>query len=213
MNDLSIIEEIKEKISITDILEKYGIYPSKGKTSYVCCFHKDSRPSASTSRGIFYCFTCGRGWDTIDFVVELEKCTKKKAIQIIDEKFGLGLLKPLSKAEKKELEIKKQKREKEKLQKEWWSNFEKQVLNTISKKLRIYEKQKEFSRITKNAYNGKADWVMGDCFFQALKELEWLEWLFDILTDTPHVENEYDYIYGTDKNNILKKIWKMEIIV
>ena len=213
MSEFSLIEEIKEKISITDILEKYGIYPAKNKTSYVCCFHKDSRPSASTSRGIFFCFTCGKGWDTIDFVCEMEKCDRKKAIKIIDEKFGLGLFKPLSKAEKEQLEISKRKREQDQLHKQWWLNFEKETLNCIANKMRIYEKLKEISKITKNAYNGKGDWKLSSCFSLAIKELERLDWLFDILTETNHEQCEYDLLYGTNKNDILKKIWKLEIII
>lgn len=213
MSDFSLIEEIKEKISITDILEKYGIYPAKNKTSYVCCFHKDSRPSASTSRGIFFCFTCGKGWDTIDFVCEIEKCDRKKAIKIIDEKFGLGLFKPLSKAEKEELEKSKRKREQEQLRKQWWLDFEKQIINEISTQMRIYEKLKQISSVTKNAYNGKGEWKMRDSFFLALKKLEWLDWLFDVITEQPHQECEYDFIYGTSKKELIKGIWKMKIII
>ena len=213
MSEFSLIEEIKEKISITDILEKYGIYPAKNKTSYVCCFHKDSRPSASTSRGIFFCFTCGKGWDTIDFVCEIEKCDRKKAIKIIDEKFGLGLFKPLSKAEKEELEKSKRKREQEQLRKQWWLDFEKQIINEISTRMRIYEKLKQISSVTKNAYNGKGEWKMRDSFFLALKKLEWLDWLFDVITEQPHQECEYDFIYGTSKKELIKCIWKMKIII
>ena len=54
---------------------------------------------------------------------------------------------------------------------------------------------------------------MRDSFFLALKKLEWLDWLFDILTETNHEQCEYDLLYGTNKNDILKKIWKLEIII
>ena len=54
---------------------------------------------------------------------------------------------------------------------------------------------------------------MRDSFFLALKKLEWLDWLFDVITEQPHQECEYDFIYGTSKKELIKGIWKMKIII
>lgn len=209
----NLIEEIKKRVSITDILKSYGFFPANYSKKYLCQFHQDTNPSVSIDRGVFYCFTCGKGWDTVDFVAEYEKCDKKSAIKIIDEKFNLGILKPLNYKERKKLEEQKKQREKEKQKKEQSILFEKTVLNNISKKIRLYEKIKEISKVTKGAYNGNTEWKLQQLFFHAIKELDFLDWLFDILTNQKYSECEYDYIYGTDKKIILDKISKFEIII
>ena len=64
--------KIEEVVSEFVTLKKRGI-------NYVglCPFHNDSNPSFSVSptRGICHCFTCGKGGNAINFLMELEQMT------------------------------------------------------------------------------------------------------------------------------------------
>ena len=107
-----------------DVLEMYGVYPTRGTNIYKCPFHNDSSPSANIIKGCekFHCFPCGLTLDVIDFVQKKEGCGVKTAITLLDNKFKLGLYKQLSQKEKLELARLQKQREKEKQEKLFWEN-------------------------------------------------------------------------------------------
>jgi len=62
-----IVEDIKSKYTMPDILAKYNIKVTKGFCK--CPLHKgDNTPSMKVYRDGFYCFGCGAGGDIIKFV-------------------------------------------------------------------------------------------------------------------------------------------------
>lgn len=71
-------KEIKERVSIEMVLERYGVeLKKKGKNLVGCCpIHKGSNPSqfsVSTEKNIFNCFgNCKTGGNVIDFVALME---------------------------------------------------------------------------------------------------------------------------------------------
>jgi DNA primase len=80
------IEEIKERLSIKDVLAHYGISINKNK-HINCPFHADKTPSMQVyvETNTVYCFsgncsTHGKSLDVIEFVMEKEVCTKRQAI-------------------------------------------------------------------------------------------------------------------------------------
>lgn len=80
------IAEIKEKLSLADVLDHYGLKPDKhGKLS--CPFHEDKTPSFQVywRTHTCYCFssncpTNGKSMDVIDFIMHKEKTDKHQAI-------------------------------------------------------------------------------------------------------------------------------------
>lgn len=77
------VQLIKEEVDIVDIVRRYtrviGSYPSY---SCVCPFHDDKNPSMSISSnsGLYNCFPCGEGGDTIRFIQRIEKLGFKKSV-------------------------------------------------------------------------------------------------------------------------------------
>lgn len=76
------IEEIKENLSIHQVLEYYQIRPKNGMIS--CPFHEDKTPSMQVyyKTQTAYCFssnckTHGKSMDVIDFVMHKENSTKE----------------------------------------------------------------------------------------------------------------------------------------
>ena len=64
-------EEIKEKYSMSEILERYGLKPNKA--GFICCpFHREKTPSMKIYAKSFYCFGCQKHGDIFDFVAGME---------------------------------------------------------------------------------------------------------------------------------------------
>ena len=82
-------EEILRIITMKDILDKYGI--NSNKYMFHCPFHKDNNASAKFYKNSFYCFSCNKGGDLIQFVQCLFNLSFKEAMQKINEDFNLGL--------------------------------------------------------------------------------------------------------------------------
>ena len=81
---------IKERVSLDNILSKYGFETSRGK---MCCpFHNEKTASFTVFKNnTYYCFGCGASGDVIKFVQDYLKCDFKTATRQIDNDFGLLL--------------------------------------------------------------------------------------------------------------------------
>ena len=74
--DDRVIEEIKNKANIVDVISRYINVIKKGNNYLaICPFHNDSNPSMniSESKQIYKCFSCGAGGNVFTFVSEYEK--------------------------------------------------------------------------------------------------------------------------------------------
>lgn len=211
---MEVIEEMKSRVSMRELLESYGIYPVRGTNIYKCPMHSDKKPSANIVKGCekFHCFAENKTWDIFDFVQEMEKCDFKRATQIIDDKFNLGLLRELTHKEKLELARQRKLHEKQRAEKEWWANYEKSVLAEIVKWLRFWEQVETETHITRGEYRN-VTWSeeRSTLFFTALKHQRWLNWLYDAICGFDHPECEFDFVYSTNKRELLKKIKGGEI--
>ena len=212
---MNIIDDIKERVSMLDVLQMYGQYPVKrhGGTNYKCFVHSDTRPSAGFTKNgdKFHCFSCGWTGNIFDVVQHFEQCDLKTAMRILDNKFNLGLYRELTHKEKLELARQMKERERELQEKLWWQEYEKVVLADIIKELRVWEEIQRLTHITRGEYR-RGEWEFADLFFESLKRQDWLNWLYDSVCDFDHHECEYDYIYP-DKKEILKMIREGEIEV
>lgn len=75
------IEYINENVKLTDIIEGYGLKLRKeaeGRYTMVCPFHSEDTPSLkvyfndSKKKWTFFCYGCGAGYGTIDFIKMFE---------------------------------------------------------------------------------------------------------------------------------------------
>lgn len=78
------ISEIKSRLTITQVLDHYGLQPDKNNMLR-CPFHDDKTPSLQIypNTNTFCCFStnCDAATgDVIDFIVKMEKTTKREAI-------------------------------------------------------------------------------------------------------------------------------------
>ena len=80
------IQEIKQQLSITQVLNNYGLTPDKN-SRLNCPFHPDKTPSMQVYQktNTVYCFssnckTHGKSLDVIDFIMYKQEITKHEAI-------------------------------------------------------------------------------------------------------------------------------------
>lgn len=112
-------EEILSLLNMQDILDKYQIKSNHGKCS--CPFHTDKNPSMKIYEKSFYCFSCNRTGDLIQFVQFLFNLDFVKAMQKINYDFNLNLKEVTDKKQLREIQIKyeRERKKKEQLKKEY----------------------------------------------------------------------------------------------
>ena len=89
-----IVEEVRQRNDIVDVISGY-VGLSKRGSNYVCCcpFHGEKTPSfyVSRSKQIYKCFGCGEGGNVTTFVMKYENCTFPEALKLLAERAGVKL--------------------------------------------------------------------------------------------------------------------------
>lgn len=90
----AVLEDIRFRCDIVDVIDSYLTLPRKGAViKALCPFHKEKTPSFTVNRQkqIFHCFGCGAGGDVFKFVMMHEHVDFPTAIRILAEKAGVTL--------------------------------------------------------------------------------------------------------------------------
>lgn len=86
------VAQIKERLSITDIISPYVKLRRAGRSMVgLCPFHKEKTGSfhVSPERGTWHCFGCGLGGDGFSFIEKVEGVDFKGALKILADKAGV----------------------------------------------------------------------------------------------------------------------------
>ncbi len=89
-----IIEEVRSRNDIVDVISSYVKLQKKGSSYFgLCPFHNEKSPSFSVSRGkqMYYCFGCGAGGNVFTFLMEYENYTFQEALKYLADKAGVEL--------------------------------------------------------------------------------------------------------------------------
>lgn len=90
MSDL--VEDIKNKLSIEQVVSPYVEMKRAGRNFKACCpFHAEKTPSfvISVEKQLAYCFGCHKGGDIFSFIQEVEGLDFKGAVNFLAEKAGI----------------------------------------------------------------------------------------------------------------------------
>lgn len=89
--DKSIIDEIKSKNDIVDVIGSYISLNDKNKA--LCPFHDDHSPSFSVQKDkqIYKCFSCGESGNVITFVQKYNGITFTEALKMLADRAGIPL--------------------------------------------------------------------------------------------------------------------------
>lgn len=88
----STIDRIIDAANIVDVVSDYVTLRRAG-ASYkgLCPFHDDKTPSFSVSpaRGVCKCFSCGKGGNSVHFIMEMEQMNYVEALKHLAKKYGI----------------------------------------------------------------------------------------------------------------------------
>ena len=89
-----LIEEVRAKNDIVDVISGYVRLTKKGSSYFgLCPFHNEKSPSFSVSRQkqMYYCFGCGAGGNVFTFLMEYENYSFVEALKLLAERAGIEL--------------------------------------------------------------------------------------------------------------------------
>ena len=89
-----IIEEVRVRNDIVDVISEYAGLKKAGNSYKCCCpFHNEKTPSFTVSREkqMYHCFGCGAGGNVYTFIMKYENLTFPEAIQFLAKRAGITL--------------------------------------------------------------------------------------------------------------------------
>lgn len=90
----TVLEEIREKASLQDVVSEYVTLEKKGNRLWgLCPFHTEKTPSFSVDeeKGLYYCYGCKKGGSVFNFLMEMDKMTFIEAVRALAEKTNVSL--------------------------------------------------------------------------------------------------------------------------
>lgn len=99
-----LIEEVRSRNDIVDVISGYVRLQKKGSTYFgLCPFHNEKTPSFSVSPGkqMYYCFGCGAGGNVFTFIMQYENYTFPEAMEMLADRAGIELPKQEMSAEQR----------------------------------------------------------------------------------------------------------------
>ena len=121
-----IIEEVRQKNDIVDVVSQYVKLTRKGSSYFgLCPFHNEKTPSFSVTPGkqMYYCFGCGAGGNVFNFIMEYENYTFGEALKHLADRAGVELPK---------IEYSREVRRHRSVQNFWRSTSRPRSISTIS---------------------------------------------------------------------------------
>ncbi|MCM1157312.1 MAG: DNA primase [Bacteroidales bacterium] len=89
-----VIEEVRSRNDIVDVIGSYVNLKKKGNSYSACCpFHHEKTPSFHVSREkqMYHCFGCGVGGNVYTFLMEHENFSFPEAVEALAERAGVKL--------------------------------------------------------------------------------------------------------------------------
>jgi DNA primase len=87
-----IIEEIRSRSEIVEVISRYLPLKARGKNYYgLCPFHAEKTPSFAVNqeKQIFHCFGCGVGGDVFGFLMKKESLSFGEAVRFLANQYGV----------------------------------------------------------------------------------------------------------------------------
>ena len=99
-----LLNEIKSRNDIVDVISQYVVLKRKGRNYFgLCPFHNEKSPSFSVSpdKQIFKCFGCNVGGDVFRFIMKIENVNFVESVQILAKRVGIEVKTNLTEKDEK----------------------------------------------------------------------------------------------------------------
>ncbi len=100
------IEKILDAADISDVVSEFVSLRKRGVNMLgLCPFHNEKTPSftVSPAKGIFKCFGCGKGGNSVNFIMEHENLTYPEALKWLARKYNIDVKEEEETEEQKQL--------------------------------------------------------------------------------------------------------------
>jgi DNA primase len=90
----SVVDEIRERVDIVDLISRYiALKPAGRNHKGLCPFHTEKTPSFNVSRDrqIFHCFGCGVGGNVFGFLIRHDNLTFPEAVRMLARECGVEI--------------------------------------------------------------------------------------------------------------------------
>ena len=166
-----IIEEVRSRNDIVDVVSQYVKLQKKGASHFGNCpFHNEKTPSFSVSgaKQMFYCFGCGVGGNVFTFLMKYDNLSFQEAVKVLADRAGVKLPE-----EEDSLEARDQRDRRDALlamNKDAATFYYKALRDAAGEKGRAYFKERGLSDEIMHRFGlGYAD-VKGDALVRAMRE-------------------------------------------
>ena len=105
MIDHATIERIIDAAEIADVVSDFVTLRKRGVNLLgLCPFHNEKTPSftVSPAKGIFKCFGCGKGGNSVNFIMEHENLTYPEALKWLAKKYHIDIIEQEDSEEQKQ---------------------------------------------------------------------------------------------------------------
>ena len=105
-----LLNEIRSRNDIVDIISQYVVLKRKGRNYFgLCPFHNEKSPSFSVSpdKQIFKCFGCNVGGDVFKFIMKVENISFFESVQYLAERAGIEIPSQVNEEDEKRARLKK----------------------------------------------------------------------------------------------------------
>ena len=88
------IDKILETARIDEVVGDFVQLKKRGVSLIgLCPFHNEKTPSfnVSVTKGIYKCFGCGKGGDSLQFIIDHEKYTYPEALKYLAKKYHIEI--------------------------------------------------------------------------------------------------------------------------
>ncbi|HKJ42157.1 MAG TPA: DNA primase, partial [Sunxiuqinia sp.] len=106
MIDQSTIDRIMDAAEISDVVSEFVTLKRRGVNMLgLCPFHNEKTPSfiVSPAKGIFKCFGCGKGGNSVNFIMEHESLSYPEALKWLAKKYHIDVQEEEETEEQKQL--------------------------------------------------------------------------------------------------------------
>lgn len=89
-----LIQQIKDRLDIVDVISKEVVLKKRGNAYWgLCPFHKDKNPSfcVTPAMGIYKCFSCGESGDALKFIMKTRNMEFRDLIYELADQFDLEI--------------------------------------------------------------------------------------------------------------------------
>lgn len=148
-----LVEEIRSKNDIVDVISSYVRLQKKGSSYFgLCPFHNEKSPSFSVSpdKQIFHCFGCGVGGNVFTFISKIEGIGFKEAIENLADRAGIVLPKSTNNEDSRKEKLKSKVYKVNNFTADY---YHKRLYKPESKAGQEYVKQRKLTNETLESYN------------------------------------------------------------